>query len=59
MIPFQRLILFKILHNVTIRGRYRSRIVNKFSPEELENVSKTYFKNSEKNKFLVKFYIIF
>ena len=51
MIHFQRLILYKILNNVTIKELYRSRSVTKFSPEKLENVSKTYFKNSEKLNF--------
>ena len=51
MIPFQRLIPFKSLNSITIRGRYRSRIVKKFSPEKLENVSKTYFKIMKKLEF--------
>ena len=44
MIHFQRLILFQILNSVPIRGRYRSMIVTKFSPEKLETVSKPYLK---------------
>ena len=49
MIHFQRLIPFKILNSDTILGRYRSRIITKFSLEKLENVSKIYFKNFWKN----------
>ena len=44
MIHFQRLILFKILNSVLIQGRFPFRSITKFSPEKLENVSKTFFK---------------
>ena len=51
MIHFQRLIGFKILNSVPIRGRYHYRIVTKFFPEKFDNVAKSYFKNFEKLHF--------